>query len=56
MTSRPDLEAFSSAFVDRFAGRAIEVAEGQREQAGGIVQERWQQVIDMIEALASIAV
>ena len=48
------LEAFSSAFLDAFADRAIEVAERQREQAGGIVRERWQQVIDVITAPATL--
>jgi hypothetical protein len=53
MTDLTDkVEAFGAAFVDAFVDRAIEVAEGQREQAGGIVRERWQQIIDVITAAA----
>ncbi|MBW6530503.1 hypothetical protein KZ820_07120 [Sphingomonas sp. RRHST34] len=54
MTDRRDLiEAFSSAFHLTFGNRAIEVAEGQRDLANGIVQERWQTVIDVLTASAS---
>jgi hypothetical protein len=44
------VEAFSSAFVEAFGSRAFEVAEGQCEQANGIVRERWQQIADVITA------
>lgn len=54
MTDRQDLiEAFSSAFRGTFGNRANEVAEGQRDLSDGIVQERWQTVIDALTASAS---
>ncbi|MBB3472945.1 hypothetical protein [Sphingomonas sp. BK345] len=55
MTDQRDLEnAFSAAFRQAFRGRAVEVAESQRDQAVRIVRERWQQVIDAVTAYAAL--
>lgn len=55
MTDQRDLEdAFSAAFHEAFGGRAVEVAEGQRDQADGIVRERWQHVIDVVTLYATV--
>lgn len=55
MNDRPDLEeAFSAAFHEAFGGRAVEVAESQRDQADGMVRARWQQVIDVILPFAAL--